>query len=110
MHYFVASIPIQKGEDIMVAWLRENALARIILTVLRVYVGWEWLNAGLEKLDSCGWTGAKAGTTITSFLHKVISLSDGAHPAVQDWYASLLKGFAVPSAGVLTYVIAYGKF
>jgi len=32
--------------------------------ILRLYIGWEWLNAGWGKLQNPTWTGSKAGTAI----------------------------------------------
>lgn len=32
------------------SWLRENKVAMWLLTVVRVYLGYEWMTHGLEKL------------------------------------------------------------
>lgn len=32
--------------------------------LVRIYVGWQWLSAGIEKLQSPVWTGSKAGTAM----------------------------------------------
>ncbi len=33
-------------------WLRENKYAAILLTLVRLYVGWKWLTAGWGKLTA----------------------------------------------------------
>ena len=32
-------------------WLRENKVAMWILTVLRVYIGYDWMTHGSEQID-----------------------------------------------------------
>jgi len=39
-----------------------------IWLIVRVYVGWEWLNEGIAKAQSPGWVGAKAGTFLTGWI------------------------------------------
>lgn len=93
----------------MVAWLRHNAFARWILLVARLWLGWEWLAAALEKLGSPVWTGAKAGVGVNGFLNHAVSLSTGAHAAVQGWYVGLIKTVALPGATELSYLVTYGE-
>ncbi|WP_083520720.1 DoxX family membrane protein [Alicyclobacillus kakegawensis] len=93
----------------MVAWLRNHVYARWLLTVLRVWIGVEWIRAALEKIGSPVWTGAKAGTAISGFLGNAVKLSQGDHPAVQGWYASFLRGFALPHATAFSYLVSYGE-
>ncbi|MBX6352412.1 MAG: DoxX family protein [Thermoflavifilum sp.] len=93
----------------MVGWLRHNVYARWLLTVLRVWVGAEWIRASLEKIGSPVWTGNKAGVAISGFLGNAVKLSTGAHAEVQGWYASFIQGFALPHAVLFSYVISYGE-
>ena len=98
--------------------LREPAFARFLFAdrraswlwlVVRLYLGYEWLSAGLEKLGSNTWVGDKAGTALTGFAKGGIAAATGAHPAVQGWYASFLKDFVVPNAGVFSYFVTFGE-
>ncbi len=93
----------------MVAWLRNNVVARWILTVVRIWIGYQWISGSLDKLGSPVWTGSKAGVAITGFLTHAVSLAHGPHAAVQGWYASILTGFAIPSAGFMSYLISFGE-
>ena len=93
----------------MVAWLRNHVVARWIMAVLRVWVGWQWVSAGAEKLGSPAWTGNKAGTAITGFLQHAASLSQGAHPSVQGWYAGFIHGVALPDAVFFSYLVSWGE-
>ncbi|MFM8319707.1 MAG: DoxX family protein, partial [Chloroflexota bacterium] len=55
--------------------------------LLRLYVGWQWLEAGLGKFGSPAWTGDKAGGAITGLVQGALDKTGGEHPDVQAWYA-----------------------
>jgi thiosulfate dehydrogenase (quinone) large subunit len=77
--------------------------------ILRVYVGYEFLAGGLEKVGSPAWTGAKAGLGVSGFLQGALKMSSGAHPEVQAWYAGLVKNIFLPNATAFSYLVAYGE-
>lgn len=81
----------------------------IIWTLLRIWVGYEFLTSGIEKLSSPTWVGNKAGVAITGFFKGAIAKSTGAYPEVLGWYASFIRQFAMPSAGIFTYLIPIGE-
>ncbi|WP_340388975.1 DoxX family protein [Paenibacillus sp. FSL E2-0151] len=83
-------------------WLRENKVAMWILTVLRVYIGYDWMTHGWSKLTG----GFQAG----GFLAGAVEKATGDHPAVQAWWATFLEKFAVPNAGLFDFVIPLGEF
>ncbi len=78
--------------------------------ILRVYAGWQWAQAGWEKLHSAAWTGSQAGAAMTGFVNGALSQTTGAHPNVQGWYATFLKDAVLPNATVWSYIIAWGEF
>jgi thiosulfate dehydrogenase [quinone] large subunit len=53
-----------------------------IWLTIRLYVGYEWLVAGWDKIINPVWVGSKAGTALQGFLKNSISLTAGAHPTV----------------------------
>ncbi len=77
--------------------------------IIRLYVGYEWFIAGYDKIINPNWIGSKAGTALTGFLNNSISLTTGAHPAVQPWYSAFLKAVILPAAGFWSYVVAFGE-
>lgn len=93
----------------MVAWLRNHVVARWIVTVLRIWLGWQWVSAASEKIGSSVWTGGKAGVAISGFLQHAASLSQGSHPAVQGWYASFIHAVALPNAAFFSYLVSWGE-
>lgn len=92
---------------------KDSFIGKIVWTVIRVWVGSQWITAGWEKLtgpSSAVWVGPKAGTAIGGFLHGAVTKSIGLHPDVQAWYAWFLQTFAIPNAKLFSYIIAYGEF
>ena len=77
--------------------------------IIRLYVGYQWISAGYEKIINPAWVGSQAGTALTGFLNNAISLTSGAHPAVQGWYAYFLQNAILPGASAWSYVIAFGE-
>jgi thiosulfate dehydrogenase [quinone] large subunit len=91
--------------------------------IVRLYVGYEWITAGWEKLtgtsinittfgQSTGsaWVFTKHdGAAILGFAQGAVAKATGAHPAVQDWYASFLKTFVIPHPAIWAYLITFGE-
>lgn len=87
-----------------------KTLTRIVLGLLRIWLGYTWLTASLEKLGNPVWTGDKAGVAISGFFQGAIAKATGEHPAVQGWYASFLQNVAMPNAKFFSYLIPMGEF
>lgn len=77
--------------------------------IVRVYVGWQWLEAGLGKVFNDAWTGDNAGQALRGFLEGAIAKSSGLHPAVQSWYALFLQTVVLPNAEIWSYFVAWGE-
>ena len=85
--------------------------------IVRLYLGYEWLMAGWEKVISPAWVGEKAGAGLTGFLggalKKTAEFCQPApapcHPDVQMWYAWFVEHVALPNAQVFSYLVAYGE-
>ena len=85
--------------------------------IVRVYVGWQWLVAGVDKLTGysidVGSFGQKVGSPwvfsghdgqgLSFFFKGAIAQTTGAHPAVQGWYGWFLQHVALPNAGFFAY-------
>ena len=76
--------------------------AAMVWTVLRIWLGIQWIEAGWHKITG----GFEAG----GFLQGAIAKATGEHPAVQTWYAAFLENFAVPNAGLFNILIPWGEF
>jgi thiosulfate dehydrogenase [quinone] large subunit len=77
--------------------------------LIRLYVGWEWLQAGWGKLNNPAWTGSKAGTALTGFINGALTKTAGDHPDVQAWYAWFLQHVVLPRASLWSYLVSWGE-
>ncbi|MDR6999491.1 DoxX family protein [Neobacillus niacini] len=84
-------------------FLRENRYVSFILTVIRLYLGWEWLNAGLGKISS-------GKFDASGFLYGALKNMSGEHPAVQPWWGSFLNDVAIPNVELFNVMIPWGEF
>jgi thiosulfate dehydrogenase [quinone] large subunit len=72
-----------------------------MLLIARLYLGYEWFTAGLEKVtgkfDAYG------------YLAGAIKASGGEHPAVQAWWAAFLNGVALPHVQFFNILVPWGE-
>ena len=80
-----------------------------IWLIVRVYVGWQWLSEGFDKVSSPVWGGAHAGTALTGWLTGSFAKAAGAHPDVQGWYVVFLKDVVLPHAAFWSVLVSYGE-
>lgn len=99
-------------------YIPENPVSRFVFSnskmawfwlLVRVYVGWQWLEAGWGKLQNSAWVGENAGKALEGFVKGALAKTDGAHPDVQGWYAAFLENVIAPNASVWGPVIAWGE-
>lgn len=86
-----------------VKWLRENTIASGLLLLVRLYLGYQWMIAGYNKLSS-------GAFDATGFLHGALAKATGEHPSVQGWWAGFLESFAIPNAELFNTLIPIGEF
>lgn len=94
--------------------------------VTRLYLGYMWLAAGIEKLSglnidvtsglfghydaASAWVfTSHSGAAISGFVKGALANTGGDHPAVQGWYASFLTTFVRPYPAFWAYVITFGE-
>ncbi len=77
--------------------------------IIRLYVGYEWLMAGWEKVINPVWVGAQAGTALTGFVQGALQKTGGDHPSVAGWYGSFLQSVVLPNAALWSYMVAFGE-
>ena len=101
--------------------VRTPAVTGLVWLLARLWLGYEWLHAGIEKVIGEGaikWVGAEAGGSVAGFLKGAIAKSPLAegfdpaktpHPAVSEWYATLARDVFMPNAQLMSYLVAYGE-
>lgn len=86
--------------DVRFAW---------IWVVLRIYVGYEWLEAGLEKATNPAWVGT--GEALKGYWTRAIAVpAQGRPPITYDWYRDFLAGLL--NAGSYTWfakLVVFGE-
>ncbi|MHB0874499.1 MAG: DoxX family protein [Anaerolineae bacterium] len=91
---------------------RSATLTGIVWLIARLLLAYEWIPSGWEKLfgpGSSAWVGAEAGTAVTGFLNRALTLATGEHPAVSQWYAWAIQNLLLPNATVFSYLVAVGE-
>jgi thiosulfate dehydrogenase (quinone) large subunit len=80
-------------------------------TIIRLYVGYEWLIAGWNKFTNPAgvWVGEKAGAAVTGFLNGALNKTTGDHPDVQGFYAWFIQNVALPNATLMSYLVTFGE-
>lgn len=81
-------------------FLRNNKIAAGVLTILRVYIGWQWLSAGWGKV-----TGEPFNAG--GYLNGVVA--NEAVAAQYPTYHAFIENFALPNAGVFSFMVAWGE-
>ncbi len=89
--------------------LLENPKFAWLWLIVRLYVGWEWLYAGYEKIINPVWVGEKAGVAIGGFITGALAKTSGAHPDVSTWYAWFLSHVVAPNAAAWSYAVSFGE-
>ncbi|WEK54874.1 MAG: DoxX family protein [Candidatus Cohnella colombiensis] len=86
-------------------FVRENKWVAVVLTVLRVYIGWEWLHHGWDKL--------KGGFDATGYLTNAVNnpvLDKATGEQIYPTYTAFIEHFALPNAKLFNFVIPLGEF
>ncbi|MFC7063381.1 DoxX family protein [Halobacillus seohaensis] len=82
-------------------WLRNNDKVAMVLAIIRIYLGYTWLTAGIGKVTG--------GFDTSGFLQGAIGNAQGAHPAVQPWWATFLETVALPNHELFTFLVMWGE-
>jgi len=80
-----------------------------IWLIARIYLGFEWLKEGFEKLESPDWIGANSGAEVIEFVSGAIQKTGGEHAEVLDWYARFLENIVLPNAEIWGYLVVFGE-
>lgn len=90
----------------------------LVWLVVRVWLGYQWLQAGIGKLTNPAgvWVGAKAGVALKGFWMKAAGMATGpdgaAIPAAAKyvWYQNFLKGLVNSGSEVwFSYLLVAGE-
>jgi len=86
-------------------WFRENVWAAAAITLLRIYVGWQWIDAGWHKLTG--------GFDAAGFLKGAIAKPVADHATqevIYPNYTYFIEHFALPNVKLINFLIPVGEF
>lgn len=87
----------------MVNWLRNSKIAMGLLTIIRVFIGWQWLMSGWAKVSG---TFSAQGMIKGAVENPVLDTSGAnAYP----WYTSFLDDFVLSNIKVFDLMVSWGE-
>ncbi len=103
----------RKGEMVQdppfVQKLTSHPLAAWLWLPLRIYLGWQWLEAGIHKVEDVKWVGT--GEALMGFWQRAVAIPEGGRPAITyDWYRAFLQSMLDAQAYTwFAKLVAYGE-
>jgi thiosulfate dehydrogenase [quinone] large subunit len=91
-------------------FLFQGTIASWFWLVVRIYVGWDFLDAGWHKFQTADWMDG-SGRAILGFWNAALGTTPAGKPVITfDWYRSFIQ-FLVDShaEGWFSYVIVFGE-
>ncbi|MCQ6559164.1 DoxX family membrane protein [Paenibacillus mendelii] len=88
----------------MMRFWKENVYAAGLLLILRVYLGWEWMTAGIHKLTG--------GFDATGYLKGAVTnpvMDKATNELVYPTFTRFLEHFALPNAKLINFIIPIGE-
>lgn len=82
----------------------------VLWLVVRVWLGWQWVEAGLHKIEDPAWV--DGGTALQGYWTRAVAIPETGRPAITfDWYRSFLQGLLDAEAYTwFAKLVAYGEF
>jgi thiosulfate dehydrogenase (quinone) large subunit len=106
-------IVTRRGEVVQepgfVTTLLSDPRAGWLWLVLRVWLGWQWLNSGWGKLSNPAWV--QSGEALKGFWDRAVLIPDTGRPAIAfDWYRTFLQGMLDAQAYTwFAKLVVYGE-
>ena len=109
----IAAVPTAPTGNVRMAdWLYRSKAAGLLWLVARLWLGYEWLSAGYQKLwgsEKAGfWTGGGAG--VKGFATAgVAGSATGKGGASYGWWAGFLHNFVIPNASWIAKLVTLSE-
>ncbi len=89
----------------MMNWLRTNIYASGLALILRLYIGFQWMTHGFDKIKGGAFD---ASGYLKNIVANPVKGPDGA--TVYPLYNSFIEHFALPNAGLFNVLVPWGEF
>ncbi|SFL34316.1 thiosulfate dehydrogenase [quinone] large subunit [Paenibacillus sp. 1_12] len=86
-------------------WLRENKYAAGILLFIRLFIGYEWLTHGWQKLTG--------GFDAAGFLNNAVTkpvIDKATNELIYPTFTAFVQHFALPNVKIINFMIPLGEF
>jgi thiosulfate dehydrogenase [quinone] large subunit len=109
----MSAISTRKGKTIQdpafVTWLLSSPLAGLIWLPIRVWLGWQWIDAAKHKIYDPAWV--SGGEALKGFWTKAAMIPETGRPAIAfDWYRGFIQTLLDTEAYVwFAKLVAYGE-
>jgi thiosulfate dehydrogenase (quinone) large subunit len=104
-----AAPPTQIPEPPLARFLFADTRLAWFWLLVRVYCGYQWIEAGWAKVQNPAWFGSDAGGALRGFVNGALQKSSGDHPDVTGWYAAFLQAFVLPNATLFANLVCLGE-
>jgi len=107
------TVTTRKGEVIqdppLLQKLTGHPLAAWLWLPLRIWLGWQWLEAGIHKVENPKWV--ETGEALKGFWANAVAIPEGGRPTISfDWYRAFLQGMLDAEAYTwFARLVAYGE-
>ena len=109
-----ALVKTRKGEIVqdppLIQKLTSHPLAGLLLWLpLRLYLGYQWLDAGLHKVADAKWV--TTGEALMGYWTRAVAIPETGRPPISfDWYRAFIQGMLDAQAYTwFAKVVAYGE-
>jgi thiosulfate dehydrogenase [quinone] large subunit len=109
----MSAISTRKGKVIqdpaIVTWLLSSPLASLIWLPIRLWLGWQWIDAAQHKIGDPAWVAG--GAALKGFWTNAVKIPETGRPAIAfDWYRNFLQTLLDAQAYVwFAKLVAYGE-
>jgi thiosulfate dehydrogenase [quinone] large subunit len=109
----MTNIITRKGETVtnppLADFLFNDTRMAIVWLALRIWLGYQWIDASLHKIDSPAWT--QTGDALKGFWSNIVVIPEEGRPAISfDWYRNFIQ-FMLDTESYTWFspLVAYGE-
>ena len=90
-------------------FLFESTRSALLWFVVRVFLGAQWLDAGMHKVTDPAWVGS--GTALRSYWERAVAIPEqGRPPITYDWYRAFLQFMLENQTNTwFSWIVAFGE-
>jgi thiosulfate dehydrogenase (quinone) large subunit len=89
--------------------LLNDPRASVIWVIIRVWLGWQWVDAATSKIGNPAWT--ETGAALRGYWTNAVAIPESGRPPITfDWYRNFIQSMLDAEAYVwFAKVVAYGE-